>query len=34
VLEVPFEGRAALVDIDTPEALVGVKAAIEGAFSK
>ncbi len=34
VVEVPFEGRAALVDIDTPEALVGVKAAIEGAFSK
>jgi molybdenum cofactor cytidylyltransferase len=34
VLEVPLEGRAALVDVDTPEALVGVKAAIEGAFSK
>ncbi len=34
VVEVPLEGRAALVDIDTPEALVGVKAAIEGAFSK
>jgi molybdenum cofactor cytidylyltransferase len=34
VVEVPLEGRAALVDVDTPEALVGVKAAIEGAFSK
>ena len=34
VAEVPLEGSAALVDIDTPEALVGVKAAIEGAFSK
>jgi molybdenum cofactor cytidylyltransferase len=33
-LEVPVEGKAALVDVDTPEALVGVKAAIEGAFSK
>ena len=32
--EVPLEGSAALVDVDTPEALVGVKAAIEGAFSK
>ena len=34
VVEVPLEGRAALVDVDTPEALVGVKAAIEEAFSK
>jgi molybdenum cofactor cytidylyltransferase len=34
VAEVPLEGSAALVDVDTPEALVGVKAAIEGAFSK
>jgi molybdenum cofactor cytidylyltransferase len=34
VVEVPLEGSAALVDVDTPEALVGVKAAIEGAFSK
>jgi len=34
VAEVPLEGRAALVDVDTPEALVGVKAAIESAFSK
>jgi molybdenum cofactor cytidylyltransferase len=34
VVEVALEGKAALVDVDTPEALVGVKAAIEGAFSK
>ncbi len=34
VVEVPLHGRAALVDIDTPEALTGVKAEIEGAFSK
>src|SRR6516162_1920616 len=34
VVEVPLEGKAALVDVDTPEALVGVKAAIESAFSK
>ncbi len=34
VVEVPVEGKAALVDIDTPEALIGVKAEIEGAFSK
>jgi molybdenum cofactor cytidylyltransferase len=34
VAEVPLEGSAALVDVDTPEALVGVKAAIEGVFSK
>jgi molybdenum cofactor cytidylyltransferase len=29
VVEVPVEGRAALVDVDTPEALVGIKAEIE-----
>jgi len=34
VVEVPLEGKAALVDVDTPEALVGVKVAIEEAFSK
>ncbi|HKA81024.1 MAG TPA: molybdopterin-binding/glycosyltransferase family 2 protein [Xanthobacteraceae bacterium] len=34
VVEVPVEGKAALTDIDTPEALLGVKAEIEGAFSK
>src|SRR5437016_10263400 len=34
VVEVALEGKAALVDVDTPEALVGVKAAIEGAFAK
>src|SRR5262249_58119731 len=34
VVEVPLEGKAALVDVDTPEALVGVKAAIESAVSK
>ena len=34
VVEVPVEGDAALVDVDTPEALVGVKAQIERAFSK
>jgi molybdenum cofactor cytidylyltransferase len=34
VIEVPLEGKAALVDVDTPEALTGVKAEIEGAFSK
>jgi molybdenum cofactor cytidylyltransferase len=34
VVEVPVEGKAALVDVDTPEALVGVRAEIEGAFSK
>jgi molybdenum cofactor cytidylyltransferase len=34
VVEVPVDGKAALTDIDTPEALVGVKAEIEGAFSK
>jgi molybdenum cofactor cytidylyltransferase len=30
VIEVPLTGKAALVDIDTPEALSGVKAEIEG----
>jgi len=34
VVEVPLDGKAALVDIDTPEALLGVKAEIESAFSK
>jgi molybdenum cofactor cytidylyltransferase len=34
VVEVPLEGKAALVDVDTPEALVGVRAEIEGAFAK
>jgi molybdenum cofactor cytidylyltransferase len=34
VVEVPLEGKAALVDVDTPEALLGVRAEIEGAFSK
>ena len=34
VVEVPVEGKAALVDIDTPEALLGVKAEIEAAGSK
>ena len=29
VVEVPVEGKAALVDVDTPEALAGVKAEIE-----
>ena len=31
VAEVPVTGKAALTDIDTPEALRGVKAEIEGA---
>jgi molybdenum cofactor cytidylyltransferase len=31
VIEVPMTGTAALVDVDTPEALRGVKAEIEGA---
>jgi molybdenum cofactor cytidylyltransferase len=31
VVEVPLEGKAAHVDVDTPEALIGVKAEIEGA---
>jgi molybdenum cofactor cytidylyltransferase len=30
VAEVPVSGKGALVDVDTPEALVGVKAEIEG----
>ena len=30
VVEVPVAGRAALVDVDTPEALIGIKAEIEG----
>jgi molybdenum cofactor cytidylyltransferase len=30
VVEVPLDGKAALVDVDTPEALIGVKAEIEG----
>jgi molybdenum cofactor cytidylyltransferase len=34
VVEVPVDGKAALTDIDTPEALIGVKAEIEGALSK
>jgi molybdenum cofactor cytidylyltransferase len=29
VVEVPVEGKAALVDVDTPEALVGIRAEIE-----
>jgi len=29
VVEVPVAGKAALVDVDTPEALVGVRAEIE-----
>ncbi len=30
VVEVPIEDKAALVDVDTPEALNAVKAEIEG----
>jgi molybdenum cofactor cytidylyltransferase len=30
VVEVPVEGKAAFVDVDTPEALIGIKAEIEG----
>ena len=30
VVEVPVSGKGALVDIDTPEALVGLKAEVEG----
>jgi molybdenum cofactor cytidylyltransferase len=30
VAEVPVDGKAALVDVDTPEALSGIKAEIEG----
>jgi molybdenum cofactor cytidylyltransferase len=29
-LEVPVEGKAAFIDVDTPEALRGIKAEIEG----
>jgi molybdenum cofactor cytidylyltransferase len=31
VVEVPLSGTAALVDVDTPDALEAVKAKIEGA---
>jgi molybdenum cofactor cytidylyltransferase len=31
VIEVPVEGKATLVDVDTPEALIGIKAEIESA---
>ena len=31
VVEVPLAGKAALVDVDTPEALAAVKAELEGA---
>jgi hypothetical protein len=31
---VPVDGKATLTDIDTPEALVGVRAEIESAVSK
>jgi molybdenum cofactor cytidylyltransferase len=31
VVEVPVTGTAALVDIDTPEALTGIRAEIEGS---
>ena len=34
VVEVPVDGKAALVDIDTPEALRGLKAEMEAALSK
>jgi molybdenum cofactor cytidylyltransferase len=30
VVEVPIEGKAAFVDVDTPEALIGIRAEIEG----
>ncbi len=30
VIEVPLTGKAALTDVDTPEALVKVKAELEG----
>jgi molybdenum cofactor cytidylyltransferase len=33
VVEVPVYGKAALVDIDTPEALLGIKTEIENALS-
>jgi CTP:molybdopterin cytidylyltransferase MocA len=28
---VPVEGKATLIDVDTPEALSGIKAEMEGA---
>ncbi len=31
VLELPMEGKGALTDIDTPEALLGARAEIEAA---
>jgi molybdenum cofactor cytidylyltransferase len=31
VVEVPMSGKAALIDVDTPDALMAVKAEIEGA---
>jgi hypothetical protein len=31
VIEVAVDDRGAFIDIDTPEALTGVKAEIEGA---
>jgi molybdenum cofactor cytidylyltransferase len=31
VVEVPVDGNAALVDVDTPEALVGIRAEIEAS---
>jgi molybdenum cofactor cytidylyltransferase len=34
VVEVPVDGKAGLVDIDTPEALLDVKAEIENAYSQ
>jgi molybdenum cofactor cytidylyltransferase len=30
VVEIPVEGKAAFADVDTPEALIGIKAEIEG----
>jgi hypothetical protein len=30
VVEVPVDGKSTLVDIDTPEALTGLRAEIEG----
>jgi molybdenum cofactor cytidylyltransferase len=34
VIEIAVEGKAALVDVDTPEALIGIKAEIENALPK
>jgi hypothetical protein len=34
VVEVPLEGKAELVDVDTPESLVGFRAEIERALAK